>query len=181
MPMRIYRYLVMCIVLVLGFFGLSMLSSQSHGEVALSKNLLAGVTFAFGTAMTAHVYRWEFGVYELLLSREFICFSVLCVLNIAAIDFWEHAERSDDEEVKATDELSLLLPLLVLGVSSLYFATTDISTRPFHYAILSGVALLYVLNRKRSSFSMDALRVLADVTLLVPVLVFHVSSNDMTY
>ena len=49
--------------------------------------------------------------------------------------------------------------------------------RPFYYAILTGVALLYMLNRRRSQFSLDALRVLADVTLLVPVLVFHAASQ----
>jgi hypothetical protein len=49
---------------------------------------------------------------------------------------------------------------------------TEHSSRPFFYAILCGAGLLYVLNRVRSSFSMDALRVLADVALLIPVLVF---------
>ena len=44
-------------------------------------------------------------------------------------------------------------------------------------AILCGVALMYLLNRNRSRFSMDALRVLADVSLLAPVLVFHVASQ----
>ena len=181
LPMTIFRYLLIGTVMILAFFGLSMMSGQDHEEVALSKNIFAGITFAFGTALTAHVYRWEFGVYELLVSREFICFAVLCVLNIAAIDFWEHAGRSEDEEVKSSDELSLMLPLIVLGFSSLYFAIQDPATRPFHYAILTGVALLYMLNRRRSQFSMDALRVMADLTLLVPVLVFHASFTDVVY
>jgi hypothetical protein len=37
--------------------------------------------------------------------------------------------------------------------------------------------LLYVLNRSRSKFSPEALRVLADVALLAPVLVFLAASN----
>ena len=177
MPMTIYKHLLLGGVLVAGFFGLSMLSSQEADEVPHSKNILAGVTFAFGTAMTAHLYRWEYGVYDLLVSREFVAFAVLCVLNISAIDLWEHAARSADLEIKASDELALTLPLTLLGAAALAFALRDMTTRPFFYAILTGAALLYVLNRSRSRFSMDSLRVLADVALLVPVLVFWAASS----
>lgn len=177
MPVAIFRYLLMGGVMVAGFVGLSMLSSQDHEEVGLTKNILGGMTFAFGTAMTAHLYRWEFGVYELLVSREFICFAVLCVLNIAAIDLWEHSARAEDVETKASDELTLTLPLVLLGCAALAFAVQETSTRPFYYAILTGSALLYALNRKRANFSMDALRVLADIALLVPLLVFHAASK----
>jgi hypothetical protein len=178
MPMAIYIHLLLGGVLVAGFFGLSMLSSQEASEVPILKNSMAGLTFAFGTAMTAHVYRYEFGLDELLTSREFVCFAVLCVLNISAIDLWEHAARASDVEVKASDELSLTLPLTLLGVASLGFALQDVSSRPFFYAILTGAALLYILNRRRAVFSMDALRVLADVALLIPVLVFLAASAE---
>jgi hypothetical protein len=80
--------------------------------------------------------------------------------------------------VKASDELSLTLPLTLLGVASLAFALQDVSSRPFFYATLTGSALLYILNRRRASLSMDALRVLADVALLVPVLVFLAASAE---
>lgn len=178
MPRAIFMYLAMGVVLVAGFFGLSMLASQDHKEVALSKNIVAGLTFAFGTALTAHLYRAQFGVSELILSREFICFAILCVLNIAAIDFWEHATHSDDIEVKASDELSITLPLVLLGFAALMFAIQDMATRPFYYAILTGAALLYVLNRKRAEFSMDALRVLADVALIAPLLVYYAARGQ---
>lgn len=176
MPRAIFQHLLLGGVLVAGFFGLSMLSSQDADEVPHSKNILAGVTFAFGTAMTAHLYRWEYGIYDLLVSREFICFAVLCVLNISAIDLWEHAGRHADLETKASDELALTLPLALLFFASVIFAAQDLWTRPFFYAILTATALLFILNRTRSRFSLDALRVLADVSLLVPVLVFHSAS-----
>ena len=142
--------------------------------------MIAGVTFAFGTAMTAHIYRPELGIYEMLMSREFVCFAVLCILNISAIDLWEHASRAADLEIKASDELALTLPLTLLGGASLVFALLDDeqSTRPFFYAVLTGSALLYILNRRRGEFSMDALRVLADVAMLVPVLVFLAASGE---
>lgn len=50
------------------------------------------------------------------------------------------------------------------------------SSRPFFYAILTGAALLYLLNRRRAMFSLRALRVLADAALIVPVLVFLAAS-----
>ena len=187
LPRAIFSYLLMGSILVAAFFGLSMLASENKEEVGLSKNLMAGIAFAYGTAMTAHVYAsglssqifsLEYrGVMGLMLSREFICFAVLCMLNIAAIDFWEHAKRSDDEEVKASDELTVLLPLIALALAAIIFALQQSHMRPFYYAILTGVALLYLLNRRRSQISMDALRVLADVTLLAPVLVFHAAGQ----
>jgi len=179
MPMAIYKHLLLGGVLVAGFFGLSMLSSQDQREVPHAKNVMAGVTFAFGTAMMAHIYRSEYGIYDMLASREFLCFAVLCILNISAIDLWEHASRTADQEIKASDELSLTLPLTVLGAAALAYALMDSqqSSRPFFYAILSGAGLLYLLNRGRGSFQMDTLRVLADVALLVPVLVFLVASR----
>lgn len=178
MPFSTFSYLLMGCVMVAAFFGLSMLASENRDEVGLSKNLMAGLAFAYGTAMSACVYRAELGVFDLILSREFICFGVLCMVNIAAIDFWEHSERSDDQEVKASDELAVMLPLVALAIAAVFFALQRSHMRPFYYAILSAVALLYLLNRRRSEFSQDALRVLADVTLLVPVLVFHATSKS---
>ena len=179
MPMTLYSHLTLGGVLVAGFFGLSMLSSQDPNDVPHSKNIIAGVAFAFGTAMTAHLYRYEYGMWDMLTSREFVCFSVLCVLNISAIDLWEHAARTADVETKASDELALTLPLTLLAGASLLYALLDDeqSSRPFFYAILTGAGLLHVLNRNRARFSMDALRVLADVAILVPVLVFVAASN----
>lgn len=172
MPIAIYLHLLLGGVLVAGFFGLSMISSQEANEVPFLKNVLAGITFAFGTAVTAHIYRNEFGLDELVKSREFLCFAVLCVLNISAIDLWEHAARSSDVEIKASDELTLTLPLTLLGLASLMFALQDVASRPFFHATLTAAALLYILNRRRARFSMDALRVLADVALVAPLLVF---------
>ena len=179
-PMTIYKHLLIGGVLVAGFFGMSMLTNHETSEVPLAKNVIAGVAFAYGTAMMAHLYRWEYGMYDMLASREFVCFAVLCILNISAIDLWEHAARSADPEILASDELTLTLPLTLLGGAALMFALLDNehATRPFFYAVLTGSALLHVLNRSRSHFSLDTLRVLADVALLVPVLVFLAASSE---
>ncbi len=180
MPVAIYKYLLLGGVLVAGFFGLSMMSSQEGDEVPHTKNILAGLTFAFGTAMTAHIYRGEFGIYHMISSLEFLCFAVLCMLNISAIDLWEHSARSKDLEEKASDELMLTLPLVLLGGAAMTFAMLDgeQATRPFFFAIVTGAALLYVLNRSRHRYSLDAMRVLADVALLMPPLVFLAASAE---
>lgn len=174
MPMTIYKHLLPGGVLVAGYFGIAMLSSQESREVPITKNLLAGVTFAFGTAMMAHIYRWEYTIFDMVMSREFKCFAALCILNISAIDVWEHASRAPDQEIRATDELTLTVFLTLLGAVALIYALLDDqqSSRPFYYAVLTGSALLYILNRTRARFSMDELRMLADLALLVPVLVF---------
>ncbi|HSP43396.1 MAG TPA: hypothetical protein VLO11_11035 [Luteolibacter sp.] len=174
MPMALYKHLIPGGVLVAGFFGLAMITSQEPERVSLTKNIIGGTAFAFGTAIVAHVYRYEFGLNDMVFSREFVCFAVLCIMNISAIGLWEHAARSPDREIAASDELSLTLPLILLATAALAYAVmeSELSTRPFYYAILTGAGLLYVLNRSRAHFGIDALRVLADVAMLIPVLVF---------
>ncbi len=179
MPVSVYGYAVFGGLMTAGFFALSIFSTQGPDDIPYAKNVLAGLAFAYGTAMIAFVFT-GFDLREFVQSRELICFAVLCVLNISAIDLWEHANRSLDPEIKATDELALTLPLTLLGAAALVFALQDhgLTTRPFFYAILTGAGLLYILNRSRGRLQMDALRVLADVALLVPFLVFSASSGS---
>lgn len=171
----VFSYLLLAIVLLAGFFSISVFSDREHGAaVPYAKNILAGCTFAFGTAMVAHVFIPGTVVPDLVWSRELLCFAALCSLSICSVDVWEHAARTSDVETKAADELALTIPLTVLGAAALWFAFLDheMTTRPFFYAILTGAALLYILNRVRGRFSLEKLRVLADLAMLGPVLVF---------
>jgi hypothetical protein len=179
LPMTIYSYVTISGIMVAGFFALSVFSTTEPNEIPYAKNILAGLSFAYGTAMLAHAYT-GFNKEDLVKSPELICFALLCILNISAIDLWEHANRSSDPEIKATDELALTLPLTLLGAAALVFALKDpdLTTRPFFYAILMGAALLQILNRSRARFQMEALRVLADVALLAPFVVFIASSSS---
>lgn len=175
---KIYGYALFGGLMVAGFFTLSVFSNHGADDIPHTKNVIAGFSFAYGTSMLAFAYTGFEGS-RLLKSPELICFAVLCILNISAIDLWEHASRSADLEVKATDELALSLPLTGLGAAALFYALKDpdLTTRPFFYAILTGAALLQILNRSRSKYSPQALRVLADVALLAPVLVFLAASK----
>lgn len=172
LPMAIYRNLLIGGVLVGGFFGLSLVSSREESDSPLMKNIIAGFTFAYGTAMVAHIYRPELRFMDLMQAPEFLLFAVLCVLNISAIDVWEHSARSEDEEVKASDEISLTLPIMLLAGAAIFLALRDENDRSFYYAILVSTGLLYVLNRRRHTLSRPALRTLADVTLIIPWVLF---------
>ncbi len=197
MPVSVFGYLLIFMVMIGAFFGLSLLSGQDPDDIPYAKNVTAGLVFSFGTGLAAYVYMPSAAqnifqqtyevVTRMFFSREMICFAVLCIMNICAIDLWEHAGRSNDIEVKSADELALTLPLTLLAAAAILFAYqatphpddgTDygVVTRAFYYAILTGAGLLHVLNRIRSRFRIDTLRVLADVAVLVPAFIFFVFS-----
>lgn len=168
--------------LVVAFFGMVLTSAQSQ-EIPYFRNLVAGLAFGYGTAMMAHIYVPTQGMYSLLFSREMLGFGILCVLNITAIHLWEHSRMSEDPEQKAADEMSLTFPLLVVGGVALVFAYQDnpgmfqdgrdaSEHRPFFYAILVAAALLQIINRNRSRFSLDAQRTLADLAMIAPLPLF---------
>lgn len=167
------------LLMLVAFFSMTVASAGSP-EIPHFRNLVAGMTFAYGTGMIAHVYILSEDIFHLLRSREMLCFGVLCTLNISAIHFWENSRRSADPDFKAAHELALTLPLALLGAAAIVFAQKsggalspeDSISRPFFYAILISTALLFVLNRNRSRFSLDALRVLADAAMIAPFPVF---------
>ncbi len=181
MPREIVHYGKIVLVMVVAFFVLTVFSSQER-EIPVFRNIVAGITFGYGTAMAVHVYVFLYEPTQsplvLLITPEMIAFAFLCVLNISAIHFWENSRRTADPERGAENDLSLTLPLTVLGAACLVFAFRDpnSTTRPFFYAVLISTALLYVLNRQREKFSLDALRVLADVAMIAPLPVFYALS-----
>jgi hypothetical protein len=176
-PMAIYSYATVAGFFVAGYFAMALFAVPTGEGISYSKNILGGLAFAYGTAMMAHVYMFDKGILDLLFSREAVSFGVLCVLNISAIDLWEHAAQSQDDEIKAQDELALTLPLVLLGAAALVFGSQgrEFGSAPFFHAVLTGAALLFVLNRARGRFSAQSLRVLADVAMLLPLAVFLAS------
>ena len=174
-PLTVYNFLLVGGLMVAGYFAVSLFSGQEEGEISYFKNALGGIGFAFGIALTAQVYLPNTGIQELFLSREFICFAVLCILASSAIDIWKKAANAEDKEMSTMDEISLSLPLTLLGAASLVYAVQDESmlARPFYYAVLTGAALLQVLNRARGRFDIATLKTLTGFALLVPGLVFQ--------
>lgn len=173
-PLSVYNFLLVGGLMVAGYFAVSLFSGQEEGELSYSKHALGGVAFAFGIALTAQVYLPNTGLRNLFLSKEFICFSVLCFLASSAVDIWGRAASSEDREISTLHEISLSLPLTLLGATSLVYAVQDqaMLSRPFYYAVLTGAALLQVLNRARDRFDLATLKGLAAFSLLIPGLVF---------
>lgn len=186
LPILLFSYALFGGVLVLAFFALNVFGVHGKGEIPYAKNIVAGLTFAYGTAVAAHVSGSSIettGIrfLDVMLSREVLAFGVLCIVNMTAIDIWERARQSKDLEQNASAELSITLPLVLVAAASLVFALAkqepipsdhEVSLRAFYYTILTSSALLYVLNRTRARFGVTELRVLADAALLAPIVVF---------
>ena len=175
-PLSVYSYLLVGAFFVIGHFALTLFYEREGKEIAYGRHLMGGLAFAFGTALTAHVYLPSLGLKEMLLSREFICFSVLCLLCSSATELWARSARpAGDGEVGSVDEIALSLPLTLLGAVALVFAVQNetMTARPFYYAILTGAALLQILNRMRGRFHPETLKVLTALCLLVPGIVFQ--------
>ncbi len=183
------NYLAPALLLVAVFFYL-VTSSAGSTEIPLFRNFIAGAAFGYGTAMMAHIYVPSQDVYPLLVSREMIGFSVLCATNITAIHLWERSRMSDDPDEKAAMEGILTVLLTLVGGSALVFAYLDnpnmffsgldgssYRARPFFYAILITSALLLMVNRNRQRFSLEALRGLADLAMIVPLPLFLILSR----
>lgn len=174
-PLSVYNYMMVGALLVLGYFALSLFSSTEEGQISYLKHALAGAACAFGTALMAHAYLPSLEILAMAKSREFICFAVLCLVASTAAEVWSNTDRAEDKESAFQDELLLSLPLTLLGAASLVFAVQaeSIATRPFFYGILTGAALLQVLNRMHYRFSVVDIKVLTSSCLLVPGIIFQ--------
>jgi hypothetical protein len=172
-PMSIYIRLLVVGVLVISYFSLAYFSSAPEGEISYPKHLLAGVAYAFGISIMAHVYLPNMTIKELLYSREFICFALLCTIASAAVEHWMLAKKN--KESRYPDEWQISLPLTLLGAFALVFAVQSESQtmRPFFYCILTGAALLQVLNRIFYRFHICDIKIITSACFLIPGLIFQ--------
>lgn len=174
-PLSVYIYLLVGALFVTGHFALTLFSDRDGNEIAYARHAMGGLAFAFGTALTAHVWLPSLGIQQMLITREFICFGVLCLLCSSATELWARSGTpAVDREAGSMDEIALSLPLTLLGAAALVFAVQNesMTARPFYYAILTGAALLQVLNRTRGRFDPDTVKTLTALCLLVPGIVF---------
>ena len=122
-----------------------------------SKELAVAILFALGASVAA----W--GAIDSPADIETIAlFSCLCWINCVAIEQWEH---------RASGWPVAMAAMLVMGAAVLTY-----THRPVVSAAEIASALAFVaLDQERRRFSRDALRVLADVALLTPVLFLPVN------
>jgi hypothetical protein len=172
-PMSIYMRLLFLGIFVIAYFALENFSSAPDGQISYVKHLFAGVAFAFGTSIMAHVYLTTLTLRELFISREFICFALLCTIASAAVEHWMRAKQH--EESHYPDDWQISLPLTLLGAFALVFAVQAEmqTTRPFFYSILTAAALMQVLNRTFHRFQACDIKILISLCLLVPGLIFQ--------
>lgn len=171
LPPSLWGHGSFVLLFVVGYF--LMVFLQEDRGISYLKNILAGLAFAYGVTVGIHFYRPASNLFWLLFSPEVLSFAVLCMLNITAIDFWEMARRARNADEQRAYEVLLTLLLVLLAAFALLMAVrADEYTKPFFYSVMISAAALQVINRMRSRFSLDALRVLADVAMLLPLPLF---------
>ena len=156
-------------LMTVAYFVISL--TRSGGEhTGITKNIVAGLTFAYGTAAGVHAYSPVFTFSQMLISWEVLLFAGLCAINMSAIDFWEL--KGEDEE----DAAALLgtATLLVGGIAMFLSLRGDDFNKPLFYAVLVGAAGLNILNRFRARLDRDLRRLWVDLVILLPVFTYWV-------
>jgi len=157
------------LLMTVGYFVLS-LTRSTREHTGITKNLVAGLTFAYGTAAGVHAYSPVFSFSQMLFSWEVLLFAALCAINMTAIDFWE-LEGEDEEDAAAI----LGTATLLIGGAAMYFSLNgDDFNKPLFYSVLVGAAGLNVLNRMRERLDRDARRLWVDLVILLPVFTYWV-------
>lgn len=156
------------LLVVLYFF----LAWVGESEVtALVKNVVAGLAFAYGTAVGLHFYQPTMGVISFLLAPEILVFALLCILNITAIDIWESARDQESGYRPSDVVLTAVLFLVVLG--AIVFAERgDDHLKPFFWAAMAAAGALQLVNLFGRFWSLDLQRVMADVAMIFPLPIF---------
>lgn len=152
---------------------LYMLCVHAGGPAAsrlFPKEVVVGALFAAGTALPVwshpNPFSWD-GLYSWLL------FALACVLNCVTIQCWEdeiEARETAGVHSRFIGWAKSRIPIFaagtaLLGIAGLWFLRSDSNTIA---AAGTAALLILLLNSVRTRLSGHALRVLADVALLIP-------------
>ena len=162
------------IILILYMAGIH----SGYGWMAwiVPKEISVGLLFALGTTLPLWTQGLRFARNGYL---PWSFFGSLCCLNCLSIECWEnhHALKGWIQPPRplvrwADSRIHFISTLLAAGALALCFFYNVRGASQFAWWAISGAALLIlVLNSLRTNFSSAALRVLADVALLVPALI----------
>jgi hypothetical protein len=141
-------------VVVAGYFGLVHLLKPNAVTARGGKEMLVGLLFAAGVAVPL-VAAGHDAVRWLPATAGF---GVICWLNCRVIDRWEGEVTGDD-----TREPSLGITAVVLA---------SLVPRPVAFALAAAAALLLAVHLAEPKIGPRVARVLADVVLLTPLLVW---------
>lgn len=125
------------------------------------KEAAVGIVFALGVSLAAWpmVRTWIDGL-------AIVLFCLLCWMNCVAIEDWEHGGRARAAVIGGAGLVAMIAVVLLR------------EQRPVIACAETASALgLVVLDRYAGRISRDAVRVLADVALLSPILFLHVAGS----
>lgn len=141
----------------------------------LPKEIAVGFLFAAGTALPV----WSQRALTRGMLITWLLFGLLCTLNCVAIEYWENNHWQNDA-IERTSETAVWLPAvadsrigqLATGLASFAWVAHALfrADGMALAAIGSAALLILLLNLSREWLSAHALRVLADVALLIPAI-----------
>jgi hypothetical protein len=149
LPAVLFERGMILLVAVTIYFGLTHLARRRW-----PKELAVAVLFTLGVSLVAwvHVRTW-------IDVATIVLFGMLCWINCAAIEQWEG---------RGLSEWPVRVAAITVGLIALIFLYDQ---RPIISGAETASAFAFVmLDRAKTRLSTDALRVLADVALLTPIL-----------
>ena len=153
-----------------GYFWLIHRRRPSHWAALLPKEAFVGAIFAAGTIFFVG---WPVGLRHVPVLIGALLFSALCFFNCALITQWEGSDRDRCEPTSLLNAFPWLDGRLGFGCMWLAVLGSVLACSGLSLVFLPialGALALAWLDHQRALFSTDALRVLADLALLAPLI-----------
>jgi hypothetical protein len=160
--------IIMASLVALYFLGVH--AAPRHFQRWWPKELAVGVLFTLGTSLATWT---KLGPERSAIIPPAILFASLCSLNCVAIEFWEWTRLRGSGGAPHLWTIWIGRRLSGLALFVTIVAGTLLvlpALRPFFAPTALSALALWWLDQNSSRLSLDALRVLADVSLLTPLL-----------
>ncbi len=115
----------------------------------------------------------------LIGSIEVFAFALVCMLNISLIDLWERKKSPTLAGKFKVDDAFISLFMLVLFIALIVIGSVQNSdlhplsvNSYFFYTLAAATGLLFLLNKLSNNFNLEDKRVLADIALVAPALLY---------
>jgi hypothetical protein len=174
LPAAVLRNGLLLLTAVMAYFVI-VHSEPVHLGRFWSKELAVGAIFSLGTCLPVWSQIQSVGSETISAA---LLFAALCAMNCLAIEYWEWQRYGSLDNASASG-LSIWIgdhyapiTLILAGLSALGLSLQPANMRPLFWSLLlSALALLWLWHQSHR-LSEQALRVLADLALMSPVLAF---------
>jgi hypothetical protein len=174
LPPAILRNGFLLLTAVIAYFAIVHGEPKHFGRF-WSKELAVGGIFSLGTCLPVLT---EVQVNGIETISAALLFGVLCAMNCIAIEYWEwrrygplNNSSSFGVSIWIGDRYAAVM-LVVAGLSALGLALQPANMRPLFSSVLMSALALFWLWYQSHRLSEEALRVLADIALMSPVITF---------